>query len=160
MQETLDKLILQLKKRRLTVSVAESCTGGMVAERLTSMAGASSYFDSGFVVYNAKAKNRMLGVPEALTKASGEVSRNVVVAMADGAVKCSEAHFSMAITGIAGPTGGTTEKPLGMVWIGWAGRNSETESKCFHFKGDRTAIREQAAEEAMSGLIRYMVKNT
>lgn len=159
MQDTLDKLVLQLKKRRLTISVAESCTGGLVAEKLTSLAGASNYFDSGFVTYNAKAKSRMLGVSETLSKSSGEVSRNVVVAMAEGAVKSSGAHYSLAITGIAGPTGGTTEKPLGMVWIGWAGKNSSPDSKCFHFKGDRTAIREQAAEEAMKGMITYMVKN-
>ena len=159
MHEALEKLTLQLKKRRYTISVAESCTGGLVAQTLTSVSGASSYFDCGFVTYNARAKDRLLGVPLSLSANSGEVSRNVVVAMAEGAVEHSDAHFSLAITGIAGPTGGTTEKPLGMVWIGWAGKNAPTESKCFHFKGDRTSIREQAAEAAMSGMASYIVKN-
>ncbi len=159
MNEAHEKLILQLNKRRYTISVAESCTGGLVAQTLTSVSGASSYFDSGFVTYNAKAKERLLGVPQSLSVNSGEVSRNVVVAMAEGAINNSDAHFSLAITGIAGPTGGTTEKPLGMVWVGWAGKNAPTESKCFHFKGDRTSIREQAAEAAMLGMASYIVKN-
>lgn len=159
MENALEQLILQLKKRRLTISVAESCTGGLVAQLLTENAGASDYFDSGFVTYNAAAKIHMLGVQEAVIKSSGEVSRHVVSAMAEGAIQNSQANLALAITGIAGPTGGTTEKPVGMVWIGWAGKNYQTDSKCFHFKGDRRSIRQQAAEAAMHGMVHYLVKN-
>jgi nicotinamide-nucleotide amidase len=159
MDNALEQLTLQLKKRRLTISVAESCTGGLVAQQLTSLSGSSAYFDSGFIVYNGAAKQRLLGVPANVIENSGEVSRKTVIAMAEGAIKHSAAHLALAITGIAGPTGGTTEKPVGMVWIGWAGKNYETESKVFHFKGDRQSIRQQAADAAMHGMVHYLVKN-
>lgn len=159
MDNALDQLILQLKKRRLTICVAESCTGGLVAQQLTANSGATAYFDSGFVTYTGKAKHRLLGVKESTLEASGEVSRKVVTEMATGALNNSDANLSLAITGIAGPTGGTNEKPVGMVWIGWAGKNAEPESTCFHFKGDRQSIRQQAAEAAMHGMVRFLVKN-
>ena len=159
MQKKLDKLVLQLKKRRLLLSVAESCTGGLVAKLITDHAGASEYFDSGFVVYNGQSKHRLLGVSESVVKKSGEVSRHVVTEMAEGAIAHSNAQVALAITGIAGPGGGTKEKPLGMVWIAWAGKNYQTDSKCFHFEGDRTSIREQAAEAAISGMAHFIVKN-
>ena len=159
MENALEQLILQLKKRRLTISVAESCTGGLVAQQLTSQSGASAYFDSGFVVYNGAAKTRLLDVPAKVIDSAGEVSRRVVLAMAEGAITHSNAHLALAITGIAGPTGGTNEKPIGMVWIGWAGKSYETDSKVFHFKGDRQSIRQQAADAAMHGMVHYLVKN-
>jgi len=159
MQKVLDKLILQLQKRRLTVATAESCTGGLVSKLLTDRAGSSAWFDCGFVVYNAKAKQRQLDVSETVIRTAGEVSRRVVTEMAEGAIAKSNANVALAITGLAGPGGGSKEKPLGMVWIGWAGKNYETESQCFHFDGDRDQIRHHAAKAAMKGLVHYIVKN-
>ena len=159
MQQVLDKLILQLQKRRLKVATAESCTGGLVAKLLTDRAGASAWFDTGFVVYSGKAKQRQLDVSEAIIRTAGEVSRRVVTEMAEGAIKQSNANVALAITGLAGPGGGSKEKPLGMVWIGWSGKNYETETRCFHFDGDRDDIRQQAAKAAMDGLVHYIVKN-
>lgn len=159
MQKVLDKLILQLQKRRLSVATAESCTGGLVAKLLTDRSGASAWFDAGFVVYSGIAKQRQLDVSEAIIRTAGEVSRRVVTEMAEGAIKKSNANVAIAITGLAGPGGGSKEKPLGMVWVGWAGKNYDTETKCFHFDGDRDDIRQQAAEAAMNGLVHYIVKN-
>ena len=109
-------------------------------------------------------ENRVLELSPELTfgficRTAGEVSRRVVTEMAEGAISKSNANVALAITGLAGPGGGSKEKPLGMVWVGWAGKNYETETKCFHFDGDRDDIRQQAAEAAMNGLVHYIVKN-
>ena len=109
-----------LKARGLMMATAESCTGGLIAGACTSLSGSSDWFDRGFVTYSNAAKAEMLGVPEALIDAHGAVSEPVARAMAAGAVARSAAQLAVAVTGVAGPTGGSAEKPVGTVWFGWA----------------------------------------
>ncbi|KTD21027.1 RNA 2',3'-cyclic phosphodiesterase [Legionella londiniensis] len=149
-----DRLGAILSKRKIRCTVAESCTGGSLAAVLTEIPGASNWFERGFVTYSNESKHQLLGVPFGLIKSHGAVSDKVARLMAEGAILQSEAQVSVAITGIAGPGGGSTEKPIGTVWISWAGDLVPTESHCYHFKGDRSSIRRQAVEEALRGLIR------
>jgi nicotinamide-nucleotide amidase len=138
---------------RLTLAVAESCTGGWVACCLTSIAGSSAWFERGFVTYSNAAKQDMLGVPEATLAAHGAVSQPVAVAMAEGALHHSRADRAVAITGIAGPDGGTVEKPVGTVCFAWATREGGTMTETRHFPGDRQAIRAQAVARALDGVL-------
>ncbi len=157
--DELSKLINQLVKRRLKICTAESCTGGLIAKQFTDHEGSSEWFDGGFITYSNQAKTSMLDIDPSVIKKAGAVSRRVATAMAEGALKNSSAKIAIATTGIAGPGGGTKEKPVGMVWIAWAGKKYETQSKCFFLKGDRTSVREQAAKAAFSGCIKFIVKN-
>lgn len=143
-----------------TVATAESCTGGGLAYAITSIAGSSQWFEQGFVTYSNRAKEQQLGVKPVLIESSGAVSGAVAVAMADGALRKSGANISVALTGVAGPDGGTEEKPVGTVWIAWAIRNGKTFSRLFHFEGGRKQVREQSIEEAFHGLILHLDKNT
>jgi len=153
------QLVNQLSKRRLTVCTAESCTGGLIAKQLTDIAGSSSWFECAFITYSNDAKHSMLSIDENLIESSGAVSQPVVNAMAEGALSKSTAKIAISTSGIAGPDGGTSEKPVGMVWIAWAATNYETESQCFYFKGNRESIRNQAAEAAITGCVKFIVKN-
>jgi nicotinamide-nucleotide amidase len=135
------------------VSTAESCTGGGIAEAITRVAGSSAWFEAGFVTYSNVQKTRQLGVPEALFTQVGAVSREVVEAMARGAQQASGAHFSVAVSGVAGPGGGSPEKPVGTVWLAWAA-GEQLYSCCCHFAGNRQAVREQSVQVALVGLIR------
>jgi len=157
--DELSKLINQLVKRRLSICTAESCTGGLIAKQFTDHDGSSKWFDGGFVTYSNQAKSSMLGIEPSVIKKAGAVSRRVVIAMAEGALKNSSAKIAIATSGIAGPGGGTKEKPVGMVWIAWAGKNYDTQSQCFFFDGDRISVREQAANAALSGCVKFIVKN-
>ncbi len=132
--------------------MAESCTGGGLAKALTEIPGSSQWFDRAFITYSNEAKMDMLQVSSKLLKKFGAVSKEVAEAMALGAIRQSKAHVSAAITGIAGPTGGSPEKPVGTVWISWAGQQKITSSQSYHFSGDRHAIREKAISEALKGL--------
>jgi nicotinamide-nucleotide amidase len=138
---------------RLTLATAESCTGGGVSQCLTAIAGSSAWFECGFVTYSNAAKREMLGVPEATLTAHGAVSQPVAVAMAEGALRHSRAGWALAITGIAGPDGGSAEKPVGTVCFAWAARDGGTATETRHFAGDRRAVRAQSVERALKGLL-------
>lgn len=147
-----EQLGQRLRVRGAKVTTAESCTGGGIAYALTAVPGSSLWFDCGFVTYSNEAKSRLLGVPEAILRAYGAVSGEVVGAMASGAARAASADFAVAVSGIAGPDGGSTTKPVGTVWFAWyhaAGLSTE----CRHFAGDRTAVREQAITVALQGLL-------
>ena len=137
------------------VTTAESCTGGGIAEAITRIAGSSAWFEVGFVTYSNKQKTRQLGVPEALFDQVGAVSREVVEAMAQGAQRDSGARFSVAVSGVAGPGGGSPAKPVGTVWLAWAD-GAHLFNQCCLFSGDRQAVREQTVERALTGLIRLV----
>lgn len=142
-----------LQREGAQVSTAESCTGGGIAEVITRIAGSSAWFEAGFVTYSNVQKTRQLGVPESLFIQVGAVSREVVEAMARGAQQNSGARFSVAVSGVAGPGGGSPEKPVGTVWLAWAA-DERVVARRFQFLGDRQAVREQSVEAALIGLIR------
>ena len=123
------------------IATAESCTGGLIAAALTAIAGSSDVVDRGFVTYSNDAKNELLGVPMGLIQALGAVSEPVVRGMAEGALARSRAHIAVSVTGVAGPGGGSKEKPVGLVWFGLARRGCAVHSERHVFPGDRSAIR-------------------
>ncbi len=135
------------------LAVAESCTGGWVAQCLTSIAGSSDWFERGFVTYSNEAKQEMLGVPNAILLAHGAVSEATARAMASGALARSRADWALAITGIAGPSGGTAEKPVGLVCFAWACRDGRLDVETCCFAGDREAVRAQSVAYALQGLL-------
>lgn len=145
LQETLRELVGELltacRERKLMLSTAESCTGGLVAAALTAVAGSSAVFERGFVTYSNEAKTEILGVPEALLAQHGAVSEPVARAMAEGAIAHSRADIAVSITGIAGPDGGSAEKPVGLVHFATARRDGRTLVEKRVFPGDRDAIR-------------------
>ena len=141
-----------LAQQRLLLTTAESCTGGGIAETLTGIAGASAWFDRGFVTYSNEAKLSMLGVSQSTLDRFGAVSEATALEMARGAISHSGAHVSVAVTGIAGPDGGTPDKPVGTVWIAWGQKLCYAEARRFQFDGDRNAVRQQAILEAILGL--------
>ncbi|BDB25440.1 competence damage-inducible protein A [Cupriavidus sp. TA19] len=155
----LDQLAVQsgvaLAEKSLMLATAESCTGGLVAAAITDVSGSSGWFERGFVTYSNEAKSTMLGVPVKLIRDHGAVSEEVARAMAEGALLNSRAQVSLAITGVAGPNGGTPEKPVGMVCFGWSNRIT-THTETQRFRGDRGQIRRQAAEHAMRGLVELL----
>ncbi len=142
-----------LQQQSAQVSTAESCTGGGIAEAITRVAGSSAWFEAGFVTYSNAQKTRQLQVPASLFAEVGAVSREVVEAMVRGAQQASGAQYAVAVSGVAGPGGGSPEKPVGTVWLAWAS-GEERFAKRFKFDGDRQAIREQSIEAALVGLIR------
>lgn len=152
-EESVARLAATLAAAGLTVATAESCTGGGVAQALTAIAGSSAWFDRGFVTYSNVSKTEMLGVPPQLIEQQGAVSEAVVRAMTQGALAASAADWVIAISGIAGPGGGTAEKPVGTVWLAWQQKGSLSSAECAHFQGDRTLIRKQAVKRALEGLI-------
>jgi nicotinamide-nucleotide amidase len=141
-----------LQVRGEYLAIAESCTGGSLAALLTSVPGSSAWFDRGYVTYSNRAKIEMLGVPALLIAKHGAVSEEVVRAMAEGAMDRSGVHAAVAITGIAGPSGGSTNKPVGTVWIGWSRRGRSTRATRFVFAGNRDAVRYEAVHAAILGL--------
>ncbi|MBB2915765.1 MULTISPECIES: CinA family protein [Cupriavidus] len=155
----LDQLAIQagvaLADKSLMLATAESCTGGLVAAAITDVSGSSGWFERGFVTYSNEAKSTMLGVPAKLIRDHGAVSEEVARAMAEGALLNSRAQVSLSITGVAGPNGGTPEKPVGMVCFGWSNRIT-TVVETQRFPGDRAQIRRQAAEHAMRGLVELL----
>jgi len=135
------------------VTAAESCTGGLVAGAITAIAGSSDWFDRGFVTYSNESKRELLGVDEAVLREHGAVSEPTAIAMADGALTRSDAAFSVAITGIAGPGGGTPSKPVGMVCFAWAERDGSTVSATHHLAGNRAEVRHRSVAIALRGLV-------
>ncbi len=147
-----ERLATQLMGSGTKVVTAESCTGGWIAKTLTDIPGSSAWFEYGFVTYGNNAKIDMLGVDPDLLETCGAVSEEVVRAMAEGAAARAAADFSIAVSGIAGPDGGTPEKPVGTVWFAWRLRGGLTESQCQVFEGDRDTVRRQALTAALYGL--------
>ena len=145
----------RLRKAGLMMATAESCTGGLLAKCLTDIDGSSDYFERGWITYSNAAKQAELGVPKRLIARHGAVSQAVALAMAKGAIDCSRARVSIAITGVAGPGGGTNAKPVGTVWIAWGfRRRGKTLAIAlpFRFRGGRDAVRHQATAVALAGL--------
>jgi len=144
-----------LQVRKLHCATAESCTGGALSAAITEIPGSSEWFDRGFIVYTNESKCDLLSVPSSVIMRNGAVSEETVCAMAEGAIINSKADVSIAITGIAGPSGGSREKPVGTVWIAWSGDSKPTYAECYLFSGDRASIRQQAVQRAMEGLIKH-----
>ena len=147
-----------LKAHGFILALAESCTGGMVAQTVTSVAGSSAWFDRGFVTYSNQAKIDMLGVSAQTLETFGAVSEQIAAEMAFGALKRSQAHIAGSITGIAGPNGGTADKPVGTVCFAWAEANQPTMTMTKNFDGNRGKIRQQATTFLMRQLIDQLKK--
>lgn len=134
------------------VATAESCTGGGIAEAITRIAGSSAWFEAGYVTYSNRQKTLQLQVPDELFERVGAVSREVVEAMARSAASHAGARFAVAVSGVAGPGGGSPDKPVGTVWLAWVD-GERCLSECRHFPGDRQAVRQQTVEAALLGLL-------
>lgn len=151
-----EQLAESLIKDNKKLTVAESCTGGWIAKVLTDLAGSAVWFERGFVTYSNQAKHEMLGVAEATLESYGAVSRETVAEMAIGALKNSHADFSLSVSGIAGPSGGSADKPVGLVWFAWATKNGVISSEQKNFSGDRDEVRKQAVIFALIRLINLL----
>ena len=145
-----------LLARGMRVATAESCTGGLVAAAITAVAGGSDWFERGFVTYSNDAKCELLGVPSDVIEAEGAVSEAAARAMADGALARSQADCTLSVTGVAGPGGGTAQKPVGMVCFGWTLPTPPTAVITRHFDGTRSGIRAAAVDVALAGLIELL----
>jgi len=149
------RLAALLSEKQLKACTAESCTGGLIAKSMTDFPGSSDWFECGFVTYSNAAKTRMIGVPDSLISQYGAVSEAVASAMASGALRHSAADCSMAVTGIAGPAGGSQDKPVGTVWIAVATENQTLVQK-YLFAGDRDAIRQATMVQALRNLLQLI----
>lgn len=156
-EELEDVLGAILLERGLTIAVAESCTGGLVAHRLTNVSGSSGYFERGVVAYSNRSKTDLLGVPEALITAHGAVSKEVAAAMAEGIRRVARTNLGLSTTGIAGPTGGTPEKPVGLVYVGYADESGSIAMK-FTFGEGRARVKERASQAALELVRRKLLK--
>jgi len=143
----------RLASSALTVTTAESCTGGWVAQAITSIGGSSAWFERGFITYSDEAKQALLGVPAATLAAHGAVSEETALAMAQGAQRAANAALAVAVTGIAGPSGGTPKKPVGLVWFGLCARGAAPSAVRRVFAGERREIRAQAVLFALQQLL-------
>lgn len=156
-QQTLETLAAQVGALLLAngqkLATAESCTGGWVGQCLTAVAGSSDWFERGFVTYSNAAKHEMLGVENETLLAHGAVSEASAAAMAAGALRHSHADWALAITGIAGPGGGSLDKPVGTVCFAWVGAEGRLDTETCHFKGAREAVRAQSVAHALNGLL-------
>lgn len=150
---------LALKAQGATVTTAESCTGGWIAKVLTDIAGSSAWFERGFVTYSNQAKSQMLGVSEETLQAYGAVSEEVVTEMAAGALRAANATYAISVSGIAGPEGGSVEKPVGTVWFGIACARGQRLACCECFAGEREAVRRQATGYALNILWQQFLQN-
>ena len=155
-RQSLCRLVANLMlKKQFYLATAESCTGGLIAAACTDLAGSSQWFERGFVTYSNAAKTDMLGVGANLITQFGAVSEPVVRAMAQGAITHSAAQVSVAVTGVAGPTGGSAEKPVGTVWLAWSVQGETTAELC-HFEGDRAMVRALTVQRALQGLLQRL----
>jgi nicotinamide-nucleotide amidase len=155
LEAILTQISAQLLTRGWMLATAESCTGGMIAAACTDLAGSSQWFERGFVTYSNAAKTELLGVPAALIAQHGAVSEPVARAMATGAVARSHAQVAVAVTGVAGPTGGSADKPVGMVWFGWS-TDGVVTTEMRRFAGDRAAVRQATLAHALRGVVQRM----
>jgi len=138
-----------------TLATAESCTGGWVAQAVTAIAGSSDWFDRGFVTYSNDAKQELLGVKQSTLKKHGAVSEQTAIEMAQGALARSKATLALAVTGIAGPGGGSLDKPVGMVCFAWASRQG-ARAQTMRFTGDRESVRRQSVVHALEGVLKTL----
>jgi nicotinamide-nucleotide amidase len=152
-QELVQALAARLIGKGWKLATAESCTGGWIAKCCTDLAGSSGWFEGGFVTYSNEAKAELLGVEPAILQSDGAVSEAVARQMAEGARRRSAVDIAVAVTGVAGPDGGTEDKPVGMVWFGWMVKGGEPEAEVVQFPGDRDAIRRQTVVHALRGLL-------
>jgi nicotinamide-nucleotide amidase len=143
-----------LRPQGYQVTAAESCTAGGISEAITRVGGSSAWFQTGFVTYANQSKSRWLGVEEAVLETHGAVSEEVVRAMASGALSAAHADIAVAVSGIAGPDGGTADKPVGTVWFAWAMRDGTVSSGCRRLQGNRREVRAQTVLHALEGLIK------
>ncbi|ACX86927.1 nicotinamide-nucleotide amidase [Pectobacterium parmentieri] len=148
----------QLKARGATLTCAESCTGGWLAKSITDVAGSSGWFDYGFVTYSNLAKQRLVNVSAETLERHGAVSEDVVNEMAAGALRAASADFSISVSGVAGPDGGTEEKPVGTVWFGFTDKQGGGFARKMRFSGDRNAVRLQSVHFALQTLLDAFLK--
>lgn len=153
LRELATKLGDRLRAAGLTVATAESCTGGWIAKCITDIAGSSEWFDRGFVTYSNEAKTELLGVSESILAEHGAVSDDTVRAMAEGALERGRADLAVSVSGVAGPGGGTEEKPVGTVWFCWQRRGGEPMVRAVPFDGDRETVRRESVRAALWGLL-------
>jgi len=149
-----------LLARGWLAATAESCTGGWIAKAITDIAGSSAWFERGFVTYSNEAKSQMIGVSEATLRDNGAVSEPVVVEMAIGALRAARADYAISVSGVAGPDGGSDEKPVGTVWFAVASASGEGITRRECFSGDREAVRRQATAYALQTLWQQFLQNT
>ena len=147
------KVGIALKRRGLMLATAESCTGGWVSEAVTMVPGSSDWFERGFVTYTYISKREMLGVREATLEKHGAVSEEVVREMAQGAIARSHAQVAVAVSGVAGPSGGTRDKPVGTVCFAWNTKKGKLKSATKRFAGNREAVRRQSVAHALEGVL-------
>ena len=150
----------ELKRRKLMLATAESCTGGWIAEAVTRVPGSSGWLERGFVTYTYISKREMLGVKEATLDKHGAVSEEVVREMVEGALARSHAQVAVAVSGVAGPTGGTPEKPVGYVCIAWGTKDGKPFSETMRYSGDREAVRRQSVEHALKGVLAMLAQKS
>ena len=151
-----ERVAQRLKARRAVIVTAESCTGGWVAQELTAIAGSSAWFDRGFVTYSNEAKREMLGVRADTLARHGAVSEETAREMVQGALTHSRGSVALAITGIAGPTGGTPAKPVGTVCFAWATKAGAPRAETKHFPGDREAVRRQSVDFSLTKVLQLL----
>jgi nicotinamide-nucleotide amidase len=156
MNDLVTKIAARAKRRGALLVTAESCTGGWVAQVLTSVAGSSQWFERGFVTYSNAAKQELLGVGKATIETHGAVSEETAREMALGALERSRGTLTLAITGIAGPGGGSTDKPVGTVCFAWATRGGGASAETRRFDGDRDAVRRQSVEHSLARVLRML----
>jgi nicotinamide-nucleotide amidase len=144
-----------LKEHGMALVTAESCTGGGIAQSITMISGSSEWFDRGFVTYSNTSKEEMLGVSPHTLEEHGAVSEQTVREMVDGALQYSRAQVAVSVSGVAGPTGGTPEKPVGMVWFAWATKDS-VQAVCHQLSGDRDAVRARSVQIALQGVLNLL----
>jgi len=152
-EELVAEMALELTARGWKLAVAESCTGGWIAKCCTDLAGSSAWFERGFVTYSDAAKKDALGVDARILQEAGAVSRAVALQMAEGARRRAAVDITVAVTGIAGPDGGTLDKPVGTVWFAWSRKDHTPDAEVVCFPGDREAVRRQSVAHALRGLI-------
>jgi len=150
------RLAIVLQQRSLMLASAESCTGGWITKTLTDLSGSSAWFQAGVVSYSNEAKMSLLGVRKETLERRGAVSEETALEMVSGALSRLNAGVAVAVTGIAGPMGGTPEKPVGTVWISWQRRGAAARVQRFHFVGDREAVRRHTVAAALEGLLRML----
>ena len=146
----------KLLAREWRVATAESCTGGGIAAAITAVSGSASWFEYGVVSYANHAKEKLLQVSPVTLLQHGAVSQLTVEEMVAGVLALSSAEVAVAVSGVAGPSGGTPEKPVGTVWFAWSLASGETYSECFHFAGDRAAVQSQAIAQGLKGLLKLL----
>jgi nicotinamide-nucleotide amidase len=153
LQALAERVGTQLRAARQMLVTAESCTGGWIAKMVTDIAGSSDWFDCGLVAYSYEAKQALLSVNPHTLETHGAVSRETAIEMVSGALVHSGASVAVAVTGIAGPGGGTADKPVGTVWVAWKRRGGYPQAELFQFEGDRDAVRRQTVRAALDGLV-------